>query len=135
MSLLTTSPHSFLTDRGLAATSRIGNRRGDRDEDLEFLRHNLDERLRLLEAQLPANDVPPRADLVRTLGELGRGLRSDLDEVRDARQRVRDGRWDPLAPGPWGWLRMTAWIWGSALIGVSIALGVVRIIEALRDRF
>jgi hypothetical protein len=134
MSLLTTSPHGLLTDRGLAATARIGSRRADRDDDLEFLRHNLDERIRQLEVGLSTHDVPPRADLVRTLGELGRGLRSDLDAVRDARRKVRDDRWDPMAPGPWSWLLMTAWIFVSVIFGVVIALGVLEFLEALRDR-
>lgn len=86
MSLLRTGP----LDRDIER--RIGRRRGGEHHDLEFLTHNLEERLnvagRLVERHDPTGfrTEPIPATEVRTmLRELERGLSEDIRTVHSAR--------------------------------------------------
>ena len=86
MSLLRTGP----LDRDIER--RIGRRRGSEHHDLEFLTHNLEERLAAVGRLVERNDSigsriePIPATAVRTmLHELKMGLSEDIRTVRSAR--------------------------------------------------
>ena len=118
MSLLMSGPLNPGLER------RIGRKWSVSNHDLDFLRHNLDERIATLERLVDgpggyraASDPVPVEDIRAALRQLGSGLRDDIGAVRSA--RVSD------------WLPLIAGAILAAVVGIGVGAFFIEVMMAL----